>query len=34
MFNKLLAWVCNWAMGVKNGEDGAKVGIYYVQDWE
>jgi hypothetical protein len=31
---KFITWICNWAMGVKNGEDGTKVGIWYLQDWE
>jgi hypothetical protein len=31
---KLLYKICNWAMGVKGGEDAAPIGVYYIQEWE
>jgi len=34
MIDKLIAWVYNWALGVKDGEDGARTDTYYLQEWE
>jgi hypothetical protein len=33
LFN-LLHKFCNWAMGVKHGEDAAPIGVYHIQEWE
>jgi len=34
MINKLYAFIYKWAMGVKDGEDATRTGIYYFQEWE